>query len=70
MFVVVASDCLSGVDEQAIASATAYANDWPLLIIAPSTARYHWEHELRRWLPKDFLHKDHVSCVSMKSPML
>ncbi|KAG5185466.1 hypothetical protein JKP88DRAFT_354190 [Tribonema minus] len=38
---------------QAIACAAAYREDWPLLIITPSTARFHWEHELRHWLGED-----------------
>ena len=36
---------------QAIAAASAYRkHEWPLLIIAPSSARYHWEQELNQWL--------------------
>ena len=36
---------------QAIAAMSAYANeDWPLLVLCPSTARYHWEVEFRHWL--------------------
>ena len=36
---------------QAIASASAYRHsEWPLLIICPSSARYHWEVELNTWL--------------------
>merc|ERR1711966_187860 len=26
--------------------------DWPLLVLCPSTARYHWEAEFRQWLGK------------------
>ncbi|KAL7548404.1 hypothetical protein ACHAWF_011688 [Thalassiosira exigua] len=35
---------------QAIAAMSAYRKDWPLLVLCPSTARYHWEAELRCWL--------------------
>ena len=36
---------------QAIAAMSAYANtDWPLLVLCPSTARYHWEIEFRHWM--------------------
>ena len=36
---------------QAIAAMSAYAKeDWPLLVLCPSTARYHWEVEFRHWL--------------------
>ena len=27
-----------------------YDEDWPLLVLCPSTARYHWEAEFRQWL--------------------
>jgi hypothetical protein len=46
---------------QAIACAAAYEEDWPLLIISPSTARYHWAHELKHWLDEDTLNEDDVS---------
>ena len=36
---------------QAIAAMSAYSReDWPLLVLCPSTARYHWEVEFRHWL--------------------
>ena len=35
---------------QAIAAMSAYFEDWPLLVLCPSTARYHWELEFRNWL--------------------
>ena len=36
---------------QAIAAMSAYAGeDWPLLVLCPSTARYHWEVEFRHWM--------------------
>ena len=28
-------------------------SDWPLLVLCPSTARYHWEAEVRHWLGKE-----------------
>lgn len=35
---------------QAIAAMSAYRSDWPLLVLCPSTARYHWEAEFRCWM--------------------
>lgn len=37
---------------QAIASMSAFDDDWPLLIIAPTGAILNWETELLRWLRK------------------
>ncbi len=38
---------------QAIASMSAFKNDWPLLVLCPSTARYHWETEFRHWMGRE-----------------
>lgn len=36
---------------QAIAAMSAYmTSDWPLLVLCPSSARYHWEAEFRHWM--------------------
>ena len=37
---------------QGIASMSMYADEWPLLVLCPSTARYHWASECRKWLGK------------------
>ena len=37
---------------QSIASMTCYESEWPLLILSPSSARYHWEAEFKHWLGK------------------
>lgn len=29
-----------------------YHDEWPLLVLCPSSARYHWENEFRHWLGK------------------
>jgi hypothetical protein len=50
--------CAPGI--QAIACAAAYEDDWPLLIITPSSARFHWDHELKQWLG-DQIKAKHVS---------
>jgi len=38
---------------QAIASMAIWEEEWPLLILSPSSARYHWENEFRHWLGVD-----------------
>jgi SNF2 family DNA or RNA helicase len=35
---------------QAVAAMSAFWKEWPLLVLCPSSARYHWEVELRHWL--------------------
>lgn len=35
---------------QAIAVASAYRDEWPVLIIAPSSLREQWADALHRWL--------------------
>jgi len=35
---------------QAIGIAYSFIAEWPLLIIAPSSARYHWQIEIAKWL--------------------
>lgn len=40
---------------QAIAVAAAYRSEWPMLVLCPSSARFHWEAELLKWLDADVL---------------
>eukprot|EP00934_Nitzschia_sp_Nitz4_P008612 Nitzschia sp. Nitz4//scaffold41_size133979//42374//46364//NITZ4_003339-RA/size133979-snap-gene-0.118-mRNA-1//-1//CDS//3329551446//8602//frame0 len=37
---------------QGIASMAVYHQEWPVLVLTPSSARYHWEHEFQHWLGK------------------
>jgi SNF2 family DNA or RNA helicase len=30
-----------------------YHEEWPLLVLTPSSARYHWEAEFQQWLGPD-----------------
>ncbi|CAN0026743.1 unnamed protein product, partial [Hapterophycus canaliculatus] len=48
---------------QAISCAAAYESEWPLLIVSPSSARYHWEHELLKWLDEDSITKQQIMVV-------
>jgi len=38
---------------QGIASMACYSEEWPLLVLCPSSARYHWEAEFLQWLGKN-----------------
>jgi hypothetical protein len=35
---------------QAIASMSVYRKEWPILVLTPSSARYHWANEFKNWL--------------------
>lgn len=35
---------------ESIASMSMYHDQWPLLVLTPSSARYHWEAEFQQWL--------------------
>jgi SNF2-related domain/Helicase conserved C-terminal domain len=35
---------------QGVASMSLYHSEWPLLVLCPSGARYHWENEFKQWL--------------------
>ncbi|KAJ1454694.1 P-loop containing nucleoside triphosphate hydrolase protein [Pelagophyceae sp. CCMP2097] len=51
---------------QAIGAAAAYYHEWPLLVVTPSSARYHWEAELLQWLPEEggYLPKDGIAVIT------
>ena len=38
---------------QSIAVMSKFKGDWPLLVVCPSAARFHWQSELIRWLGKE-----------------
>eukprot|EP00984_Skeletonema_dohrnii_P001085 scaffold339_cov132-Skeletonema_dohrnii-CCMP3373.AAC.8 len=48
-----ADDMGLGKTIQAIAAMSAFKSDWPLLVLCPSTARYHWETEFRHWMGRE-----------------
>uniref|UniRef100_A0A8C4QQN8 SWI/SNF-related matrix-associated actin-dependent regulator of chromatin subfamily A-like protein 1 n=1 Tax=Eptatretus burgeri TaxID=7764 RepID=A0A8C4QQN8_EPTBU len=47
----IADDMGLGKTVQAICIAAYYRQDWPLLVVAPSSVRFTWAEAFRRWLP-------------------
>ncbi|XP_058478798.1 DNA annealing helicase and endonuclease ZRANB3 isoform X2 [Solea solea] len=50
---------------QAIAVACAFREEWPLLVVVPSSMRYPWIEELERWIPD--LQPGDINLVENKS---
>ncbi|KAK7893603.1 hypothetical protein WMY93_022755 [Mugilogobius chulae] len=50
---------------QAIAAAYTYRQEWPLLVVVPSSLKYPWIEELERWLPE--LKPGDINLVENKS---
>mmetsp|Transcript_19542 Transcript_19542/g.53778 ORF Transcript_19542/g.53778 Transcript_19542/m.53778 type:complete len:1324 (-) Transcript_19542:1673-5644(-) len=46
----IADDMGLGKTIQGIASMSLYMDEWPVLVLSPSSARYHWESEFQRFL--------------------
>ena len=40
---------------QALASTVLFQTDWPVLVVCPSSARYHWRAEILNWLLPEFV---------------
>lgn len=49
--ILLADDMGLGKTIQAIAICAYYRDEWPLLIVAPSSVRYAWQQSLLRWMP-------------------
>uniref|UniRef100_A0A8C7KU52 Zinc finger RANBP2-type containing 3 n=1 Tax=Oncorhynchus kisutch TaxID=8019 RepID=A0A8C7KU52_ONCKI len=50
---------------QAISVAYAYRQEWPLLIVVPSSLKYPWIEEMERWIPE--LNPGDINLVETKS---
>ncbi|NWH64328.1 ZRAB3 endonuclease, partial [Geococcyx californianus] len=50
---------------QAIAVSYYYKNEWPLLIVVPSSLRYPWVEEMEKWIPE--LSPDDISIIQNKT---
>lgn len=43
----------------------AYYHEWPVLVVSPSSARFHWEAEFLQWLPDEgYLPRDGVLVIT------
>jgi SWI/SNF-related matrix-associated actin-dependent regulator 1 of chromatin subfamily A len=52
-----------GKTRTAISAAMAYRDDWPVLVVCPSSARHHWQAELLAVLHPDFIEPRDISIV-------
>ncbi|NWI54917.1 ZRAB3 endonuclease, partial [Calyptomena viridis] len=50
---------------QAIAISYYYKNEWPLLIVVPSSLRYPWVDEMEKWIPE--LSPDDITIIQNKT---
>ncbi|NWS95751.1 ZRAB3 endonuclease, partial [Mionectes macconnelli] len=50
---------------QAIAISYYYKNEWPLLIVVPSSLRYPWVEEMEKWIPE--LSPDDITIIQNKT---
>lgn len=50
-----------GKSVQALAISITFKEDWPLLIICPSSLRFVWREEIWKWLPE--IHKTSINLV-------
>lgn len=55
---IIGDDMGLGKTIQAIAIARVYMEDWPLLIVCPSSLRLNWKEELLNWLGGDVVEED------------
>ncbi len=53
----------TGKTRTAISAAMAYPDDWPVLIVSPSSARHHWQAELLNVLHPEFIDPKDISVV-------
>lgn len=50
---------------QAIAIAYFYKEEWPLLIVVPSSLRYPWTEEIEKWIPE--LGPEEINVIQTKT---
>lgn len=58
--VLIADEMGLGKTRTAIGVACLYTEDWPVLILCPSSAKYHWNKELRKLLCPHLLISEHI----------
>ncbi len=49
--VLINDDSGIGKSLEGLGLALAYRHEWPLLIVCPNFCKYHWRHEVLKWLP-------------------
>jgi hypothetical protein len=58
--VFIADEMGLGKSIQALAITAAFVGDWPVLIVTPSSARYHWKSEVQQWLAPELVRPVHL----------
>ena len=53
---------------QAIGIAYFYKEEWPLLIVVPSSLRYPWTEEIEKWIPE--LGPEEINVIQNKTDMI
>lgn len=48
---------------QSLAAISAYAHEWPLLILCPNGARFHWKQECLTWLGNDQVSQESIQVM-------
>lgn len=70
LFITFHEDMGLGKTIQGVASMVFYYQEWPLLVLSPSGARYHWEIEFQQWLGKESLINQHSDSHAKEGMLL
>lgn len=55
---------------QAIGLCSLYKENWPVMIICPTSLKFNWNAELLKWLGGDGLNKQNIQIISSKKDAL
>ena len=66
--VLLADEMGLGKSLQAIAIATYYIKEWPLLIVCPSSLKYNWKYEILKWLP--MINEIDIQIINSKTELI
>ena len=61
--VILADEMGLGKTIQAIATSALYTDNWPVLVIVPSSAKYQWKDEVAQWLAPELLQPQDIVVI-------
>lgn len=61
--VILADEMGLGKTIQAIAASALYTDNWPVLVIVPSSAKYQWKDEVAQWLAPELLQPQDIVVI-------